>query len=207
MVQIGHHRRLARHAARTPLLRQLGLSRRQGDAATRGTTGDSTPAAAARPDVPVAPPEVRARQVVSDLFPQESVGLPPLDWQYGHATATAQVDPGLVVDAARNVLLAYAAHMGAAYQQEAIDGRLVLRTARAFDGVLVTVWADVTPDPGLETAPAPDQPHTALPPSWLEMDAYRAATGREHPHASADVAAPHLADDIPTDKPTPREEL
>lgn len=189
-------RRQRRHAAPTPLLRQLGLGRRRVEVPLVPSGYDEPPAA----NRPVTSLADRARGTVAALFPHGTPGLPPLDWQYGEGTATAQVDPGLVVDAARNVLLAYAAHMGAEVQQQQVGERLLLRTARAFDGVLVTVWADVTPDPG----PVPDQPHMALPPSQLEMDAYRAATGQEHPHANPDEGAePHPADgvlDVPTEQ-------
>jgi hypothetical protein len=163
--------------------------------------------------------ELRARETIVRLFPDagdtRSTGLPVLDWEYGQGTATAHVPASLSGDQARNVVLAYADAMGAAFVQEENDGRLRLRTARAFDGVVVTVSADVTPTPAAEVAPEPAPVPCEMQPleraTWssLETQAFAPITdevlalagGREHPDASPDGESEQPAQDGPTREP------
>ncbi len=152
-----------RHAAKTPLWRQVGIGRARHDLTAARLVSPPTPEPAV---VKVAAPTLvvsadQAREVVERLFPTGTNGLYPLDWHTEPGRATAQVDPGLIPDAARNVVLAYAAAMDAPFvQDETREGRLHMRVSRAVDGVQVTVWADITPEPQLAlpaaAEPAPD---------------------------------------------------
>lgn len=145
--------RHGRHAARTPFWRQIGIGRARHDLTAQPLV--SAPEPAPVEQAPVTAPVVsaeQARTVVERLFPTGAPGLYPLDWRYGTGYATAQVAPGLVPDAARNIVLAYAAALGAGFVQEAVEERLHLRASRAVDGVQVTVWADITPEPQQQVA-------------------------------------------------------
>lgn len=159
MALLARPRDRARHAARTPLLQQLGFRRRP--AALQESLRFHRPALPA-PTVPSGPEH--SRVVVARLT--GGCGLVPLDWRYEDGAATAQVDPGLVPDAAREVLTSYAAALGAVTLAENTAGRLLLRASRSVDGVVVTVWADVTPvplGPELPAVPESPQPVEQLP--------------------------------------------
>lgn len=154
--------RRGKHAAKTPFWRQVGIGRARHDlTAARLVSPPPPEPAAAKTPAPV--PVVTAalgREVVERLFPAGTDGLYPLDWKYGPGRASAQVDPGLIPDAARNVVLAYAAALDAPFtQNETGTGRLHMRVSRVVDGVQVTVRADITPEPQPQLAlpaPAPD---------------------------------------------------
>lgn len=151
-----------RHAAKTPLWRQVGIGRARHDLTAARLVSPPTP----EPTVVkvAAPPLVvsadQAREVVERLFPTGTNGLYPLDWHTEPGRATAQVDPGLIPDAARNVVLSYASTLDAPFtQNETGTGRLHMRVSRVVDGVQVTVRADITPEPKPQLAlpaPAPD---------------------------------------------------
>lgn len=153
--------RHGRHAARTPLWRQIGIGRARHDLTSQPLVSPPLPEPAVV-KAPALPPVVsaeQARKVVGRLFPPGSDGLYALDWQYGTGYATAKVDPGLVVDAARNVVLSYAAAHGTGFVQETFEDRLYLRASHAVGGVDVTVWADITPAPQEQLAlPAAEPP-------------------------------------------------
>lgn len=141
-----------RHAAKTPLWRQIGIGH------ARHNLTEARLVSAPRPEpavAKVAAPTLvvsaeQAREVVERLFPTGTPGLYPLDWRYGTGYATAQVDPGLIPEAARNVVLAYASALDAPFvQDETGEGRLHMRVSRSVDGVQVTVWTVITPEPQL----------------------------------------------------------
>ncbi|MEV4672671.1 hypothetical protein AB0K34_13535 [Actinomadura sp. NPDC049382] len=154
--------RRGKHAARTPLWRQIGIGRARHDLTAAPLVSPPAPEPAVERASEPTPVRVvsseQARTLIGWLFPPGADGLYPLDWRYEPGRATAQVDPGLVPDAARNVVLAYAAEMAAAFVQEQVDDRLHMRVSRAVDGVQVTVWADITPEPQQLALPAAEPP-------------------------------------------------
>ncbi|OLT19412.1 hypothetical protein BJF79_47790 [Actinomadura sp. CNU-125] len=147
MVLLARPRDRARHAAPTPFLQKIGLRRRP--AAQPESLRFHQPALHA-PTVPSGP--AHARAVIARLTGGR--GLVPLDWRYEDGAASAQVDPGLLSDAAREVLAAYATALSAVTLTEPTEGRVWLRASRSVEGVVVTVRADVTPPPLDASAPA-----------------------------------------------------
>lgn len=150
--------RRGKHAAKTPFWRQVGIGRARHDLTAARLVSPPPPEPAVAKAAPPMASVEQARAVVERLFPAGTGGLYPLDWHTEPGRATAQVDPGLVPDAARNVVLAYAAAMDAPFvQDETGEGRLHMRVSRAVDGVQVTVWADITPQPQLALPAAAEQ--------------------------------------------------
>lgn len=197
-----HPRRQAgRHGAQTPLLRQLGFGRRHGqDAGPAPTATAAAPVAEAQPLTP----EEQARAVVARLFPTSetfpSSGLYPLSWECGHGRAAGRVDPDLVPDIARNVVLAYASSLGAAFEQQDADGRLTLRVSRSLDGVQVTVWADVTPQPQTEVTAAPVKPVGRVEAQPIERLAHAAIDDTQvFPAITAEDGWPDAETAVPVD--------
>lgn len=146
MALLARPRDRARHAARTPLLQQIGWRRRSLASVAGPQRMHHQPA----PSGPAGPTGVdRARSVVGNLTgavrQMAGVDLYPLDWKYQDGAATGHVDSSLPPDVAREILAAYAIVMTAVTLAENTDGRLWLRASRSVEGVVVTVRADVTP--------------------------------------------------------------
>ena len=193
-----------KHAAKTPIWRQFGIGRPRHELTAARLVSPPAPEPAAPADRAAAPQVSAdtAREVVGRLFPDGADGLFPLDWRYSQGRASAQVAPGLVVDAARNVVLAYAAALDAPFVQDDVDGRQHMRVSRAVDAVQITVWADITPDAQEQRAlPAPAPVPAADPVLPIEATVRRCVLDetqsfpaitddmddpREHPDAAPD---------------------